>query len=154
MSAITPTPDTIRKEVRVEASPETAFRVFTEQMSSWWPLATHSVYGADSTEAILEATPGGRWFERTPDGRESQWGTVLEVDHPTRLLMTFHPGREQDEDEPMHVEIRFAADGDGTIVTLEHRGWERCSPDQLAQCDGYDKGWELVLAPYGEAVAA
>ena len=154
MTSTTPTPDTIRKEMRVEASPEAAFRIFTEQMSSWWPFASHSVYGSESTEAILEVRPGGRWFERTPDGRESLWGTVVEADPPERLLMTFHPGREPDANEPMYVEVRFTPDGVGTLVALEHRGWQRCSPDQLAQFDGYVKGWETVLTRFGDAAAA
>ena len=59
MRATTPAPETIRKEVRVEAPPATAYRVFTQDMSGWWPFASHSVYGSESTEAILEATPGG-----------------------------------------------------------------------------------------------
>jgi uncharacterized protein YndB with AHSA1/START domain len=154
MTYETTSPDTIRKEVRVAVPPDDAFRVFIEQMSNWWPLSTHSVFGDQSTEAILEPIPGGRWFERTPDGRESLWGTVIEAERPVRLLMTFHPGREPDEQEPMHVEVRFVAEGTGTLVTLEHHGWQRCSPHQLAQFDGYVKGWEVVLAAYDESVAA
>jgi uncharacterized protein YndB with AHSA1/START domain len=34
-------PDSVRKIVRVEASPEVAWRVFTEKMGTWWPLITH-----------------------------------------------------------------------------------------------------------------
>jgi uncharacterized protein YndB with AHSA1/START domain len=54
----------------------------------------------------------------------------------------------------MHVKIRFVAEGDGTVVTLEHRGWERCSVEQRAEFDGYDRGWEIVLAPFRDAAAA
>jgi uncharacterized protein YndB with AHSA1/START domain len=154
MRATTPAPETIRKEVRVEAPPATAYRVFTQDMSGWWPFASHSVYGSESTEALLEAAPGGRWFERTPDGRESVWGTVVEADPPVRLLMTFHPGRRPEDAEPMHVEIRFTRDGTGTLVTLEHHGWQNCSPEQLAEFEGYEQGWEFVLGRYGHAVAA
>ena len=36
--------ETIRKEIYVDVSPETAFRVFTEQVAAWWPLHTHGIY--------------------------------------------------------------------------------------------------------------
>ena len=68
--------------------------------------------------------------------------------------MTFHPGRRPEDAEPMHVEIRFTADGTGTLVTLEHHGWQNRSPEQLAEFEGYEQGWEFVLGRYGQAVAA
>lgn len=33
----------MRKSIVVAATQEHAFRVFTEQMSTWWPLATHHI---------------------------------------------------------------------------------------------------------------
>lgn len=29
---------TIRKSIRVDRSPETVFRVFTQEIGRWWPL--------------------------------------------------------------------------------------------------------------------
>ena len=31
----------VRKSVRVRSSPEHAFRVFTHEMDSWWPINYH-----------------------------------------------------------------------------------------------------------------
>ena len=36
--------DPIVRTVTVSASKEDAFRLFTEGISSWWPLASHSVH--------------------------------------------------------------------------------------------------------------
>ena len=46
---MTTTVPAIRREILVDAQPDAAFRVFTQGIGSWWPVATHSVYGADAT---------------------------------------------------------------------------------------------------------
>ena len=35
--------DPVEKEVWVPVQPEVAFRRFTEELRTWWPMATHSV---------------------------------------------------------------------------------------------------------------
>jgi hypothetical protein len=35
--------NSLRKVVSVQAPPEVAWRVFTEKMGTWWPLATHKI---------------------------------------------------------------------------------------------------------------
>jgi hypothetical protein len=34
----------VRKSITVDASVEHAFEIFTERMSDWWPVKTHSVH--------------------------------------------------------------------------------------------------------------
>jgi len=51
--------ETIRKEIFVNAAPETAFRVFTEQTAAWWPLDKYGIY---------PRRRGDRWSSRTRDG--------------------------------------------------------------------------------------
>jgi hypothetical protein len=36
-------------------------------------------------------------------------------------------------------------------VELEHRGWERAGESGAKSRDGYDGGWNLVLARYAAA---
>ena len=36
----------VRKKVVVPASPEVAFRRFTAEIGSWWPLGSYSIHGA------------------------------------------------------------------------------------------------------------
>jgi uncharacterized protein YndB with AHSA1/START domain len=90
-----------------------------------------------------------RIVERAPDGRESVWGEVLDYEVAGRLRFTWHPGR---DDEPTEVEVTFAADGNGTLVTLVHSGWEALSEERRAGRVDYDNGWPGVLELYRKAV--
>jgi uncharacterized protein YndB with AHSA1/START domain len=141
------TTETIRKEIFVDASPETAFRVFTEAIAEWWPLQKYGIYIEDAKGVAIEPMAGGRVVETAKDGRESVWGEVLDFEASSRVRFTWHPGREASE-EPTEVEVTFTADRDGTVVVLEHRGWEGLGDERRAGRDGYDRGWNEVLEGY------
>jgi uncharacterized protein YndB with AHSA1/START domain len=141
----TMTTSAITKEVHVDATPETAYRVFTEQIGAWWPLERYSVLDGVQT-VVFE---NDRIVERAADGSESVWGEVLDYEVAGRLRFTWHPGR---DDEPTEVEVTFAADGDGTLVTLVHSGWEALSEERRAGRVDYDNGWPGVLELYRKAV--
>jgi uncharacterized protein YndB with AHSA1/START domain len=143
---------TIRKSVMVDAPQEKAFRVFTEKLGAWWPVATHSVRRERAETAVLEGRVGGRLYERALDGEEILWGEVTVWDPPHRLSYTWHPGRGPETGQ--EVEIRFLAEGDRTRVELEHRGWERLGDEAAEAIRSYDAGWDLVLVErYAAAVA-
>lgn len=86
----------LRKEVRVPQGIHEAFRLFTEEIGSWWPLASHSVGGERSRSVEVETRVGGRIVEvfTDDDGRDATavWGTVVAWDPPHRLRITWHPG--------------------------------------------------------------
>jgi hypothetical protein len=52
--------NSLRKVVSVNAPPEVAWRVFTEKMGTWWPLATHKIGKAKAVDV------GGRAARRRP----------------------------------------------------------------------------------------
>jgi uncharacterized protein YndB with AHSA1/START domain len=138
------TTEPVIKEIHVDAAPETAFAVFVERIGDWWPLEHYSVFGRDATVAF----EGDRIVERHGE-RETVWGEVLAFALGGRVRFTWHPGR---DDEPTEVEVTFAADGDGTRVTLVHSGWERLSEERRAGRLSYDNGWPLVLQRYAALV--
>jgi uncharacterized protein YndB with AHSA1/START domain len=142
--------ETIRKEIYVDASPETAFRVFTEQIAKWWPLHKYGLFLEDRGTVAFEDRDGWRLVEKAKDGREEFWGEVLDYEFASRLRMTWHPGHSL-EAMPTEIEVTFAADGDGTTVVLEHRGWEKCVGDRREARSGYDRGWDEVLDLYEKA---
>jgi uncharacterized protein YndB with AHSA1/START domain len=60
--------NSVRKTVIVEAPPAVAWRVFTEQMGAWWPLAVYKIGKTSAVDAMIEPRVGGRWYERGDDG--------------------------------------------------------------------------------------
>jgi uncharacterized protein YndB with AHSA1/START domain len=136
----------VHKTLVVDCSPERAFEVFTREIGSWWPLASYSIGEDKVTEVVFEEQVGGRIFERHTDGGEGEWGRVLAWEPPARLAMSWYPGH--DASEATELEVRFAADGDGTRVDLEHRGWEILAGRARQSRNGYDDGWGAVLAHY------
>jgi hypothetical protein len=138
----------LRKSVRVSRSPEEAFRLYTEGMATWWPLATHSVEEENAETVTFEAGVGGRIVERAKDGTEHHWGTVTEWEPYERFVTTWHPGR--GEETGQLVELRFLPDGDGTRVELVHTGWEQLGDEGRRMYENYDGGWDFV---FGERYA-
>ncbi len=141
----------VRKSITVDASVEHAFEVFTERMSDWWPVKTHSVHEELADRAGLEPRLGGAVYELWRDGREN-WGEITVWEPPHRLVFTWHPGLRPEE--TTEVEVRFAADGDSTVVELEHRGWEARGDRADEARAAYDGGWIGVLEQYAKVAAA
>ncbi len=139
----------IRKAVSVDAPPESAFETFTARVASWWPTQTHSIFETEVADVVLEGSVGGRLYERSVDGAEADWADVLVWEPPHRIVLRW---RVNPERSPTEVEVRFRAEGTGTRVELEHRGWER-----TADSDGhasYVAGWGVLLDRYADRVAS
>jgi uncharacterized protein YndB with AHSA1/START domain len=133
--------------VRVGLTVDEAFKLFTDGIGTWWPLEKHSV-GAQENLAIetvvIEAEVGGRVYEVWPEGDERDWGEVVVWAPPSRVVLSWHPGRPAGP--TTEVEVSFVADGDDTVVTLEHRGWERLGTRGPESRADYRSGWPGVLA--------
>lgn len=139
----------VHRQIVVPTDPADAFRLWTDELSRWWPFAGHSVFGVGSTVAFSD----GHLVETSADGETSVWGTVLDWVPGERLRLTWHPGGEPDH--ATEVAVRFAeidvaeSPGRHTLVSLEHRGWERRTDGAEAR-GNYDHGWSLVIAEYGQ----
>ncbi len=143
MTALPP----VTRHVEVATDPARAFELWTAQVGSWWPMATHSVHGADATVAFTD----GRLVETAPDGSTCTWGTVTAWAPPDLLAMTWRPGR--DTSDATQIEVRFeSVDLERTRVTLTHSGWEARA--EAAQIRGnYDIGWAVVLGTFADSSA-
>jgi len=134
----------VRSSVTVQLPRDEAFRLFTEGISRWWPLATHSVFDADATNVTMEPRVGGRLYEASADGRTSDWGVVTVWQPVERVAVTWHPGSE--EALATLVEVSFSdAPGGGTLVDLRHTGWEVHGTEAREGAAGYQEGWPIVL---------
>jgi uncharacterized protein YndB with AHSA1/START domain len=136
----------VRKTVEVGCTVAEAFRLFTDEIDSWWPLATHSIGEADAEACYFEGREGGRIYESDADGSIHLWGTVTAWEPPTRVIFTWHPGR--DASTAQEVELRFLESAHGTRVELEHRGWEILGEGAVETRNAYESGWVGVLEPY------
>ena len=137
------------KTVTYAGSPEYAFDRFTLGIGTWWPLATHSLGRADNALSVsferLEA--GGALVEQCRSGDRHVWGSIINIRRPFHLSFTWHVGRHQDTAQL--IEVTFDLNEDGTTkVTLCHSGWERLGDGASEARQGYESGWDLVLAGY------
>jgi uncharacterized protein YndB with AHSA1/START domain len=148
MSEDAPTFTPVRKSVLVKATPDRAFRRFTAEIATWWPLRSHSLGGDDSESVQMEERVGGRILERIRGGREACWGTVTAWEPPHRVAFTWHPGH--DPSQAQDVEVRFTAVGEATRVDLTHAGFERLGAAAKTARRAYPMGWVYVLGLYAE----
>jgi uncharacterized protein YndB with AHSA1/START domain len=138
------------RTIEVDAPVEVAWRTWVEGIGRWWPTDTHSVGGADVRDVRIDPAVGGRVHEVLADGTEHDWGRVVAVEPPPRLVHTWHPG--SDPATATEVELTFTALGpDRTRLELRHRGWER-RPDAADAARSYDEGWAGVLEDWAAAV--
>ncbi|MEM7354490.1 MAG: SRPBCC domain-containing protein [Acidobacteriota bacterium] len=135
----------VRQAIEVRRSTADAFRIFTEGIGSWWPLATHSVGGAES-RCVFESGLGGAIYEETANGERHAWGTVRLWEPPARVCFTWHPGR--GAETAQEVELTFTENDGRTRVELVHRGWEVLGPEAEKTRAGYETGWAKVFGEH------
>jgi uncharacterized protein YndB with AHSA1/START domain len=149
-------PNSVRKTIQVKAPPDIAWRVFTEKMGAWWPLAHYKIGKAKAVDAILEPRVGGRWYERGEDGSTCDWGRVLAWEPPARLLLTWDIDANWQFDPKLNteIEVRFIADGRGTRVELEHRRLDRYGErrDEMRRIFDTEGDWGKLLEMFAGAL--
>ena len=122
--------DRVEVTTLVAAEPALAFVVFTEELDLWWRHGPRHRTHGERSMMRLEAGVGGRLLEY--GGIEEQvLGHVLVWDPPGRLVLAWRRGLEPGE--TTEVEVRFVAEGAGTRVTIEHRGWDRVAAGHRAR---------------------
>jgi hypothetical protein len=127
----------VRATVRVPLDPETAFKVFTEEIDEWYVkgLATLGPDARVDRKATLRFEPGagGRLVAvRGEHVLEQAQVTVWEPG--VRLVFV--------DKKQTEVEVQFSAVEGGTKVVLEHRGLDRLAPDAAASTAKH--GWRRL----------
>jgi DNA-binding transcriptional ArsR family regulator len=140
----------VRKSIKVKLAIEDAFTLFTDGITSWWPLETHSVGEEKTNKCVFEGKEGGRIYEVQADGTEAEWGRVKTWDPPEKVIFTWHPDRQ--EATAQDVEVTFTATTEGTELQLVHRDWELLGDRGADMREGYDSGWDIVLGHYIDRV--
>jgi uncharacterized protein YndB with AHSA1/START domain len=130
--------DTVRVTTVVAVDPATAFEVFTTEIDLWWRRGPRFRW-VTAREGSLRFEPGagGRLVERGGE-EEFEVGRVRVWEPGARLVFEFR-ARSFEPGQITEVEVAFAAEGDGTRVTVEHRGWEALAADHPVR-HGLDAG--------------
>jgi uncharacterized protein YndB with AHSA1/START domain len=146
--------------VTVPIERERAFRLFTEEIGSWWPQDTHKLSDGPVTE-VFETREGGRWYELAEDGSECTVGTMVAWEPPARFVMAWQLTPEwkfePDLERATQVEVTFEPDdAGGTRVTLEHRGFEGYGKPgvEMREAVGGAEGWPILMELYAKKAAA
>lgn len=127
--------DRARVTVRVAAPRDVAFDVFTREIDGWWRHGRKFRMHEPSTME-LEPGVGGALRETWRDDgvvHVRAIGVVTAWEPPRRLVVTFRAANFEERDPDTEVEVTFERaighSGEGTLVTLEHRGWSRVRDD-------------------------
>jgi uncharacterized protein YndB with AHSA1/START domain len=152
-------PNSVRKVVGVEAPQTVAWRVFTEKMGAWWPLATYKIGKANAVDAVIEPRAGGRWYERGDDGSTCDWGRVLSWEPYSRLVLSWDISADwqPDPDLKTEIEVRFIAEGqERTRVEFEHRRLDRYGArrDEMRHIFDTEGDWGKLVESFARLAAA
>src|SRR5690349_19887562 len=137
--------DPIERSLVVAGSPDLAFEVFTLGMGSWWDAAYTP--DPDSFDGIAIGPEVGAPVTMVHGETSYTWGNVTVWEPGARYAQTFWLA--MDPAHPSTLELRFAADGSGTRVELEHGGWT----DENAGYREKYGDWGVLLDRYAAAVA-
>jgi len=156
---VTMTDTAVRASIVVEAPIDHAFKVFTEDLGSWWN-PDHHILQTEVAEMVFEPRVGGHLYDVGVDGSECRWGRVLAFDPPDRVVFSWDIDTqwkvETDHDRTSEVEVRFSSESAGrTLVELEHRNLERHGEgwEQLREGISADDGWPAELEAFAKRLA-
>jgi uncharacterized protein YndB with AHSA1/START domain len=153
-------PTAVRHEIVVDAPPERAFSVFTDDFGAFKPRE-HNMLAVDIAETVFEPRVGGHIYDRGVDGSEFRWARILAYEPPNRVVFSWDISPqwqlESDPEKTSEVEVQFIAEApDRTRVVLEHRNLDRHLEGWEAVREGVDSegGWPLYLQRYANLFAA
>lgn len=148
--------NTATASVEVACDPATAFDAFTADIGSWWKQGTRYWNDPEKGKQLrFEPHLGGRLTEvydlETGEGFEI--GKVTAWEPGKRLAFTWRLGSFS-ADESTDIEVEFAPTATGTLLTLQHSGWDQVASAPPGMAQGYSYGWKELLGFYVESTQA
>lgn len=141
--------DPITLDFEVRATPEHAFRTWTEHCGIWWPKS-HAMSQSDDFEVVFEPFVGGRILERSASGVEYDWGEVTVWEPPRQVVYLWHIFLARDK--ATTVTVTFTPTDVGTGVRLENSGLEVFADGAEERATRVGSAWGDLTDLYREAV--
>jgi hypothetical protein len=144
----------VRRSLRVRATPERAFKVFAEEMDTWWPRTDH-IGNSPMKAIVVEGRPGGAIYTVQEDGANCPWASVIAREPPHKFVFAWQVTPdwryEPDVNKCSEVDVLFTrTDDETTLVEFEHRNLERHGEgwQTMRVAVGSDGGWNGIMAIY------
>lgn len=119
--------------LRVKATPAEAFAAFTEEIGQWWrPNALFQLTPRGDGVLRFESGPQGRLVTELPNGKIFEIGRITTWAPGEKLAFTWRQASFAPE-QATQVEVAFEPIGDGTRITVTHRGWESVPQEHVAR---------------------
>ena len=119
--------------LRVSATPQEAFDVFTQEIGAWWkPNGLFQITPRGDGVLRFEPGEGGRLVTDLPNGKSFEIGRISVWTPRESLAFTWRQGTFA-ADQTTYVDVRFEPVGDETRVTVEHRGWDAIPQEHVAR---------------------
>ena len=141
--------------IEVPCGQAEAFRVFVNEMGSWWPLHKRSMslkaVGKPAKSLQVDPRLGGKIVEIGPEGAEYHWGTIKAIVPNESVAMDVHMG--MPPEQASLVEVTFVPlAANRTRVTLTQSNWEGFGDMAEMLRTGYKPGWVIIFEEaYGAA---
>lgn len=134
--------------LRVKATPERAFAVFTDEIGAWWRPS--GLFQTTPRAPGRLAFENGWLIETLASGKVFEIGRVLAWEPPARLVFSW---RQASFPPDLHteVEVSFEAVGDETRVSVAHRGFDQVPADNVARHGFPDHALLARLAEHWQA---
>ena len=145
--------------LRVDASPERAFAVFTRDIARWWKPNGLFQFSDNRTGTLaFEPGPAGRLVESYDDGTSFVIGEVRTWDPPHHLAVTWREAS-FGPDQATELHVRFEPIGEQTRVVVEHFGWDGIPASHAARHGfplapfqmRFAEWWQSLLRRFEEA---
>lgn len=142
--------------LRVAASAERAFDVFTREIGRWWrPNLLFGFTPRPPGTLAFEPGLGGAFTETSADGTVFEIGRITAWEPGARLAFTWRQATFA-RGQMTAVEVRFEPVGEETRVIIEHRGWDSVPWDHVARhgfpdaafLQRHAEWWQALLRSY------
>ncbi len=140
--------------LRISAPRQRTFDAFIDEIGDWWrPNRLFRFTDRVGCRLAFEPDPPQHLVEIGPDGSRFHIGEVRVWQPPERIVFGWRQAG-FDADQDTEVSVRFAPIDTGTLVTVEHTGWDAIPQHHVAR-HGFPLGpfqrrnaewWQALLA--------